>query len=206
MLSEVFFYYFFMNIYAVFVIEFNYSNFMERNMDFFKANQYSRINAVKYARTYALSPNPSFRYFPLIDNTSGDCTNFISQCLLAGGAPMIFNSSHPWWYKKANTVSVKDDTWSIPWAVAHSLYWSLKINQQSKTSGIKGLEIYDTRLLELGDLMFLEGDNGNIFHAAIITDFRYSQPLVSQHSFEALDIFYKNSWGANRVHFFKISL
>lgn len=176
-------------------------------MDFFRTNQYSRINAVKYARTYALHPNPSFRYFPLInDDTSGDCANFISQCLLAGGAPMIYNSSHPWWYKKANTASTKDDTWSISWAVANSLYWTLKVNQQTKASGIKGLEVYDSNLLELGDLIFFEDNNGKIFHSTIITSFRYSQPLVSHHSFEALDISYKNSWPAERVHYLKISL
>jgi len=176
-------------------------------MDHFRTNQYSRINAVRYARTYALHPNPSFRYFPLINNeSSGDCANFISQCLLAGGGPMTFSGSHPWWYNKANTVSTKDDTWSVTWTVANSLYWTLKVNQQSKSSGIKGLEIYDNSLLELGDLVFFEGNNGNIFHSAIITSFRYAQPLVSHHSFEALDINYTNSWPAKRVHFLKISL
>ena len=176
-------------------------------MVFYRINQYSRINAVKYARMYALHPNPSFRYFPLINNeTSGDCTNFISQCLLAGGAPMIFNPSLPWWYKKASTASTKEDTWSISWAVANSLYWFLKINQQTKAYGIKGFEVYDINLLELGDLIFFEDDNGKIFHSTIITSFKYSQPLVSHHSFEALDIYYKNSWPAKRVHYIKISL
>ncbi|MBZ9687660.1 amidase domain-containing protein [Clostridium estertheticum] len=176
-------------------------------MDSFRANQYSRINAVNYAITYALHPNPSFRYFPLINNdTSGDCANFISQCLLAGGAPMTFNGSHPWWYKKNNILSTKDDTWSVTWTVAHSLYWTLKVNQQSEATGIKGLEINDTSLLELGDLIFFEGNDGNIFHSTIITAFRDSQPLVSHHSFEALNIYYKNSWPAKRVHYLKISL
>ena len=176
-------------------------------MDFFRTNQYSRINAVKYARTYALFPNPSFKYFPLINNdTSGDCANFVSQCLLAGGAPMIFKPTHSWWYRKNNTISTRDDTWSVSWAVAHSLYWFLKSNQQFQALGVKGLEIDDISLLELGDLMFFEDANGKIFHSAIITSFRYSQPLISHHSFEALDIFYKNSWGANKIHFLKISL
>ncbi len=176
-------------------------------MDFFRTNQYSRINAVNYARTFALHPNPSFRYFPLINNDkSGDCANFISQCLLAGGGPMTFNGSHPWWYRKNNTLSTKDDSWSVTWTVANSLYWTLKVNQQSKATGIKGLEIYDTRMLELGDLIFFEGNNGSIFHSTIITAFRYGQPLVSHHSFEALDIDYKKSWPAKRVHFLKISL
>lgn len=176
-------------------------------MDLYRVNQYSRVNAVNYAKTYALSPNPSFRYFPLINNdTSGDCANFISQCLLAGGAPMIFDSSHPWWYKRGNIATVKDDTWSISWTVAHSLYWLLKTNEQSKNSGIKGLETHDISKLELGDLMFFEDSNGKIFHSAIITEFKSSQPLVSHHSFNALNIFYKNSWDAKKVHFLKISL
>jgi len=176
-------------------------------MDLFRASKYSRINAVNYARLFALSPNPSFRYFPLINNeTSGDCANFISQCLLAGGAPMTFSGSHPWWYKRNNTFSTKDDTWSVTWTVANSLYWTLKVNQQSKAAGIKGLEIFDSKLLELGDLIFFEGTNGNIFHSMIVTAFRYSRPLVSHHSFDALNIYYKDSWPAERVHFLKISL
>jgi len=176
-------------------------------MEFFRMAQYSRINAVKYARTYALFPNPNFKYFPLINNDySGDCANFISQCLLAGGAPMLYNASYPWWYNKANTISTKDDTWSVSWSVANSLYWLLKNNYQSKSSGIKGVEVPDISLLELGDLMFFEDNNGHIFHSAIITSFRYSQPLISHHSFRALDIFYKNTWHANRIHFLKISM
>jgi len=175
-------------------------------MDFFRTNQYSRINAVNYAKTYALSPNPSFRYFPLTNDTSGDCANFISQCLLAGGAPMLHDPFHPWWYQKVNATSRKYDTWSISWTVAHSLYWLLKNNQQSNALGVKGFEVQDIGMLELGDLMFFEDNNGRVFHSAIVTSFRYSQPLISHHSFEALNIFYKNSWRANRIHFLKISL
>lgn len=175
-------------------------------MNTFRENRYSRINAVKYAKTYALRPNPNFKYFPLINDTSGDCANFISQCLLAGGAPMNFNSKNPWWYNTLNTSNTKDDTWSISWTVAHSLYWLLKINEQSKSSGIKGLEVSDINMLELGDLMFFENNNGAIFHSAIITSVSHSQPLISHHSFEALNIFYKNSWKATKIHLLKISL
>ena len=197
---------FYINNNATFIIVFNNSNFMESNMNFFRTNQYSRLNAVNYAKTYALSPNPGFRYFPLTNDTSGDCANFISQCLLAGGAPLLYNPPRPWWYQKANSISTKDDTWSVSWAVANSLYWLLKTNQQFNSTGIKGLEVQDISMLELGDLMFFEDNKGHIFHSAIITSFRYSQPLISHHSFGALNIFYKNSWKANRIHFLKISL
>jgi len=175
-------------------------------MDSFRIAQYSRMNAVNYAKMYAMHPNPNFRYFPLVGNESGDCANFISQCLLVGGAPMVYNRSNPWWYKKANIISTKDDTWSISWTVANSLYLLLKSNQKLNSSGVKGFEVQDIGMLELGDLMFFEDDNRHIFHSAIVTSFRYSQPLISHHSFEALNIFYKNSWKANRIHFLKISV
>ena len=43
---------------------------------------YNREAAVRYANKWWDSRNPAFPAFDV------DCTNFISQCLLAGGAPM----------------------------------------------------------------------------------------------------------------------
>lgn len=43
---------------------------------------YDVLAAVEYARAYALTPNPEY---PLFEN---NCTNFVSQCLVAGGIPM----------------------------------------------------------------------------------------------------------------------
>lgn len=45
---------------------------------------YNRSDAVRYATKYALVWNPSFRDF-----NNMDCTNFVSQCLFAGGWPMM---------------------------------------------------------------------------------------------------------------------
>lgn len=163
-------------------------------MDIYRANQYQRINAVNYAIKYALSPNPAYKYFKIVNNTSGDCSNFISQCLYAGNAPM----NHTWWY------NTKVHSWSIPWAVANSLYWYLKTNQANKSPGVKGLEVKDKKLLELGDLIFYEDYKRVIFHSAIITGFNGSEPLVSQHSEEALNIPYKSPYESFRIHFLKI--
>ena len=43
---------------------------------------YNREAAVAYAQKWWNSHNPKFPVFDV------DCTNFISQCLFAGGAPM----------------------------------------------------------------------------------------------------------------------
>jgi hypothetical protein len=174
-------------------------------MYLFRQNQYIRTRAVAYAIEYALKPNKAYRYFPLINDRSGDCANFLSQCLKAGGAPMNFSSRNPWWYKH-NPINSKNDSWSISWTVANSLYWYLKINQQSNLYGAKGLEVGTVSELELGDLIFFEDVKGNIFHSAIVTSFSYNQPLISHHSFEALNIPYASSWPASKLRFLKISI
>lgn len=168
-----------------------------------RRNGYSNYQAVKYAQKYALHPNPSYRYFPLYKNTSGDCANFISQCLFAGGAPMDFSSSNAWWYNNKGTKNVNDDTWSLSWTVAHSLFWTIKIRGQLNSPGLKGIETYNIRDLQIGDLIFYEDYKHIIFHSAIITSFASGMPLVSHHSFEALNIPYKRG-DALKPHFIKI--
>ncbi|MDP4143149.1 MAG: amidase domain-containing protein [Bacillota bacterium] len=170
---------------------------------YFRINSYSRTAAVNYALKYALKPNPDYRYFPVVADTSGDCTNFTSQCLYAGGAPMIYNSNYPWWYKH-NSYNKNLDTWSVSWTVAHSFYWFLKVNNQNNSAGAKGLEVNNVNLLELGDLIFYENDNGMIFHSAIVTGTSSEGPLISQHSFEAANISYLKSWKSRHMHFLKI--
>jgi len=62
---------------------------------------YDRQAAATYARRYASAPNPAFAQI-----TGNDCTNFVSQALLAGGWPMIGGSAWDstdngaWWYGK----------------------------------------------------------------------------------------------------------
>ena len=48
---------------------------------------YDRAKAVAYAHQWAYSRNPAYYDFSAI---GGDCTNFVSQCLRAGGAPMNY--------------------------------------------------------------------------------------------------------------------
>lgn len=173
---------------------------------YYRQNLYNRNKAVDYAKKYALSPNPSFKYFADYETYGGDCTNFISQCLFAGGAPMSYGTEYAWWYKKSNSINTQNDTWSISWAVAHSLFWALKVNKERNYKGPKGLEVNSVNELELGDIISYENDEGVIYHTAIITSFGSSGPLISQHTFDALNIPYLKTWKAKRMHFMKISI
>jgi Putative amidase domain len=62
---------------------------------------YVRDRAVNYALRYVHTHNPQFVAY------TDDCTNFVSQALLAGGFPMVggsasdYGNTQVWWYGKA---------------------------------------------------------------------------------------------------------
>ena len=54
---------------------------------------YDREKAVAYAHKWAYGRNPAYGDF---SEMGGDCTNFVSQCLHAGGAPMNYTPTFGW--------------------------------------------------------------------------------------------------------------
>lgn len=68
--------------------------------------EYDRSKAVAYAHQWAFSRNPAYYDF---SSLGGDCTNFISQCLRAGGAPMNYTPTTGWFY---NSLSSRAPAWT----------------------------------------------------------------------------------------------
>ena len=60
---------------------------------------YNRFAAVNYAHRWAYGRNPMFYDY---ENIGGDCTNFASQCILAGGGVMNYTPTWGWYYINAN--------------------------------------------------------------------------------------------------------
>ena len=56
---------------------------------------YRRDRAVSYARAWALGRNPLFSDFT---EQGGNCTNFVSQCILAGSCVMNYTADFGWYY------------------------------------------------------------------------------------------------------------
>lgn len=148
-------------------------------------NYYSGTDAASYALKFALQPNKRYRYFKSAGEGGGDCSNFVSQCLLAGGAPMDLKPPHPWWYMGSGGLK---DRWSLSWAVAHSLYWCLKLRGAKNLPGLKGIEVENIAQLNIGDIIQYENSKGIIYHSAIITSIGYEGPRISQHSYDAVNI------------------
>ncbi|KZO01125.1 amidase domain-containing protein [Pseudobacillus badius] len=132
------------------------------------AFQYDRLKAVQYAERWWNSYNPAYRQF------SVDCTNYISQCLHAGGAPMTGypDRSRGWW--------VRSNNWSYSWTVAHAFRWFLS----SSKSGMQTCEVSEPERLQPGDVICydFQGD-GRFDHSTIVTakDSR-GMPLVNAHT------------------------
>ncbi|RFB18500.1 hypothetical protein DZB84_06230 [Bacillus sp. HNG] len=127
--------------------------------------KYNRLAAVQYAERWWNDYNPKYKKF------TDNCTNFISQCLHAGGAPMYGypNRSKGWWYQNNN--------WSYSWSVANSLRWYLTGSRR----GLQAKEVSSPKELLLGDIICydFEGD-GRFNHNTIVVAKDYEgDPLVN---------------------------
>lgn len=146
--------------------------------------RYNRAAAVRYALRHWNSPNPRFANMDTF-GAGGDCANFVSQCLLAGGWPLDYRESavdREWWYRRMGTEPFdrnRDDWWSCTWAVAdsHLRYMRANHGQVLLLSANPRL----ARLLRLGDVIYYDWDGDEVFtHSAIVTGFtRAGSPLVT---------------------------
>jgi hypothetical protein len=138
---------------------------------------YDRREAVRYAEKWWDSYNPKYKKFDV------DCTNFVSQCMHEGGAPMtgFGNQSEGWWYR--------DDQWSYSWAVAHSLRWYLSGSNQ----GLQAKEVSSAEELELGDIICYDFEgNGRFDHNTIVVSFDANrEPLVNAHTYNSRQRYWK---------------
>lgn len=131
--------------------------------------------AIEYAQKYALTPNPDFYFFGGI---GGDCTNFISQCLLAGGGVMNYDKYYGWYY-----ISV--DNRSPSWTSVG--YLQRFLLRDDSTVG-PCAEIRLLQDLEVGDLIQLRQNPTHFNHTLIITKIINGEIYVCAHSNNALNV------------------
>lgn len=121
------------------------------------SSSYNRTSATNYALKYALSPNSAYPYY------SEDCTNFISQCLVAGGISMHYGTTGTntcWYYSSSSSRSSS-------WAGAKYFRLYLQSTQcKIKWSSSNWSSVANGDIIQL---LF----NSQAFHSLIVTGIEY---------------------------------
>lgn len=138
-----------------------------------KLQAYDRGRAVEYARKWAYGRNPLFYDFKGI---GGDCSNFVSQCLLAGCCVMNETPTFGWYYHGLNNRAPA-------WTGVSYLYNFLTRNTGAGPFGVPRA----VESLEPGDIIQLGRANGTFYHSLVFTGMDHRGILVSAHSDDAFD-------------------
>ncbi len=137
---------------------------------------YNREKAVAYAHRWAYDRNPAYSDF---SKMGGDCTNFISQCVHAGGASMNYTRNTGWYYISLNNRAPA-------WTGVQQLYQFLTTN---KGKGPYARPVFAAEV-HPGDIVQLSFNGGGTFgHSLFVVevgDFPdNSSILVATHTYDS---------------------
>ncbi len=148
------------------------------------AANYNREAAVGYARRYAENRNTAYHDWSHRE-LGGDCTNFLSQVMYAGGwkyaepvleTPLSRRSSEYWYHRT-------DDPSTSAWSWVNANTWASFAKKAGRVEKVKYLSD-----VGLGDIVQM-GDTveRTKFHSMIVTGFDSQGPLLSYHTGNTLD-------------------
>jgi len=146
------------------------------------AYTYNRWAAANYAKSNWNSNVPGSNYFG-----SNDCTNFVSNCLKAGGWPEVYE---PWTYWQHLIFRKKPDAWyANSWTHWYSYTWG-GANNFGKYVGIYSGRGYTRslsytpwyRYFKIGDIVQIDYNKDGVWdHTMIITDITHNDMYVTYH-------------------------
>ena len=139
---------------------------------------YLRRRAVAYAERWALSRNPLFYDFA---DLGGDCTNFVSQCILAGCCTMNYTPTYGWYFRSATD---RAPAWTSVEYLYDFLTGADDFAAQNGGIGPYGRQI-PAALAQAGDIIQLANEEGDFYHTLLITGFDGRIPLVCAHNDDA---------------------
>lgn len=118
-------------------------------------SEYNREKAVEYAAKWAFSRNPKYYNF---DKLGGDCTNFVSQVIFAGGGVMNYTPIYGWYY-------ISSQRRTASWTGVNYLYNFLTNNKESGPFA----EQVDINDIKPGDIIQLSfGGAPNYNHSLVV--------------------------------------
>lgn len=153
----------------------------------------NKAKVAAYAVTWWNSRNPNFP-----TNYANDCTNFVSQALLAGGWTTVsglWNSNSAWWGRNYGPPYA-----SYPWGGAENFYVFARVNAQRTT------HLNYVSSLVVGDILqYKAAGESAMTHTMVTTQKSGSTPFLTYHSFDTLHKPFSSlssldvSWYAHRV-------
>ncbi|MGA4847333.1 amidase domain-containing protein [Streptomyces sp. G5(2025)] len=133
------------------------------------ATTYDYAAMARYAEKYWYSYNPAYRTF---NGSGGDCTNFVSQALHAGGWKPVPGSAYDyrnWWYDGASQ--------STSWIGVNEWAWFTLSNRRAPN-------LANAYQMDVGDVLQVDFDkNGSKDHTMMVT-YRNGRgmPYLTYHS------------------------
>ena len=142
----------------------------------FRKLDYRREAAVAYAHRWAYGRNPQFYDY---ETLGGDCTNFASQCVFAGGGVMNYTPTYGWYYADADH---KAPAWT------GVVYFRNFMLRQEASVGPYAREVRMEEI-EPGDVIQLSFDGESYQHTPIVVaahrPVSADEILVAAHSYDA---------------------
>ncbi len=132
---------------------------------------YNVTAAVAYSDKYALNYNTAYYNFASL---GGDCANFTSQCIYAGGMPQVVGSQYGtngWYYKKSNDRSAT-------WTGANQLCNWMANNRGNRIVKASSAQIFK------GSPVFFDWENDGKWNHATFCVGRNSEgsPIINGHT------------------------
>ena len=141
---------------------------------------YIASNAIAYAEKWALERNPLFTNYTGI---GGDCTNFVSQCILAGSCKMNFTKDFGWYY-------IDDSNRAPAWTGVEFFYDFITQNeefvQNNRGTGPFGTEISKNDVRP-GDVIQLANELDDFYHTLFVSKVENGEIYICAHSDDALN-------------------
>lgn len=156
--------------------------------------KYDREKAKQYAKKWAFKRNPKYYNF---EDLGGDCTNFISQVLYAGGCPMNYNRWTGWYY---NNINDRAPAWT-------SVNYLKKFLENNTGRG-PIVEKSNIDKVEIGDIVQLNFDSDIVFeHSLVIVDIKSPRTLeniyISTHTYDRYNYSLANYF-VKEINFFHV--
>lgn len=163
---------------------------------------YSGSDAATYAKQYANDYNDAYPSY------SADCTNYVSQCLYAGGITMDGSSTSVGTYESTTDwycIYIKSVLWIRKYAVTTSWirvsdFSSFMSSIATKTTHTTINSLYEA--CEIGDIVQLVDKNtGSAYHSIIITGRDSTSAYYSGHSNDRKDVDIEDTLDENSDNF-----